>query len=71
MPNKDENEQGSLKSTLGGLVLEGIQGTLKAAQDMKEYLYPEDLQKDQTNDEVVQELLRANYLAKQTMKSVT
>ena len=43
MPPQDEGEQGSLKSTLGGMVFEGIQGTLKAAQDMKEFLYPEDL----------------------------
>lgn len=34
-------------------------------------MYPEDLQKEETNEEVVQEILRSNCLAKQTMKSVT
>lgn len=53
MNPQDDGEQESFKSKLGGIVFEGIQGSLKAASDIKEYMYPEDLQRQETDEEVV------------------
>jgi len=45
-PNLQEEENStSIKSKIGNLLLSGAQETISAAQEMKDFLSPEDLQR--------------------------
>jgi flagellar hook-basal body complex protein FliE len=66
--NESQEPQTTFKQTLSNAAFTAVQETVKAAAQMKEFMVPEDLQKEETNEDVIQEILRSNYLAKQTMK---
>ena len=40
-------------------------------EEVRDLLYPEDQRTEQSNEEVVQEIIRSNYLASQTMSKVS
>ena len=40
----------------------------KTFEEIRDLLYPEDQRKEQSNEEVVNEIIRSNHLASQTMK---
>jgi hypothetical protein len=52
--NQDEENSTSIKSKIGNILLSGAQETITAAQEMKDFLSPEDLQKQDTDQEVIQ-----------------
>jgi GTPase Era involved in 16S rRNA processing len=45
------------------MVFTTAQESLKAAEQVKDYLYPEDLVEEESNEELIQEILRSNFLA--------
>eukprot|EP00347_Sterkiella_histriomuscorum_P020520 403337488 len=65
---KSENQQTSTFNNLIYNVIEvGVQGT----EQVTNFLYPPDLQKEPTKQEVVQQIQRSNHLARQTTKSIS
>ena len=44
--------------------------SLKTFEQFRDLLYPEDQQKELTDKEVLEEIIRSNHLAAQTLKSV-
>jgi hypothetical protein len=51
--NSSTQSEFSLTATLSNIVFNGIQETFKAAEQIKEFVSPEDLQTPQTDEEVI------------------
>lgn len=48
-----------------------FQESFKLVEQVKDFLAPEDLQPEETKEQIVQQILRSNHLAQSTMREVS